>query len=357
MSVEYIAESDKLTEFCKELLIQYGMSSSDALVLAQSLVTADMRGVKSHGVIRIQLYLDQIRTGSINVNARLCLLKETATTAVLDGDNGSGQVISQKAVALARDKAQKSGLSFVTVRRSNHFGAAGYWSQLLAGEDMIGFAATNTQPVLAAPAGKTAILGNNPFSVAIPSGKHAGFCLDIANGIMALGKIMEYQQLKKPFPENCWLDSQGNPTTDSMANYWSKFIGLPFGLHKGFGLAVIIEAITSLLADGAVAAAIPDAYEVEKKNEVTHSFVAINIQNFSELEAYKQRVDQFIDYLHQCPVREPGERIYYPGEIEQVSYIRSAEKGVRVAQATRDYLIEKAAAKGLDGSQVFLPLK
>ena len=182
-------------------------------------------------------------------------------------------------------------------------------------------------------------------------------CLDISNGVMAFGKIHEYRRLNKPFPENTWLDENGQPTTDPFANDFLKFISLPVGMHKGFGLAVMAEMVSSVLAGGAFAQHIvPEGTTTDENNDTAHCFVAIRIDAFRDSAAYRADVEDYIDFLHHAPTRKEGDRIYYPGEIENIAYEKSVREGVPIPETTRDYLCAKAAEAGIGSAEsVFVP--
>lgn len=357
MPMNYVSSCEKLVKLCTNLFVKHGLTEEDAQIVSRSLVSADMRGVRSHGLVRVELYLNQIKSGVMDPRAEVSVIKETETTALLDGNHGLGAVISERAVAMTRKKANAFSTGFVTVRRSNHFGAAGYWAIEIAGNDMIGFATTNAQPVLAAPNGKNVLIGNNPFSIAVPAGKYSTMCLDISCGVMAMGKIFEHRRLNKPFPEGSWLDKNGNPTTDPYVNNVTEFIGLPFGMHKGFGIAVMVEAITSILAGGLVAAEVPDAYDLNKKNAVTHSFFAMRIDAFRELSEYIAKIEEFIDYLHAAPTCDGTDHIFYPNEIEINNYNKALKEGIVIPSDIKDYLVHAASEIGLEvDSSIFTPV-
>ena len=348
MSRRYSCKGAALESFCTGLFTAYGFDPHAAAAISRQLVSADMRGMPSHGVVRVEMYLTHARKGAIDPTAKPEIVKETPTTAVIEGHKAAGAVTSELGAELARKKAEAYGLGFVTVRNSNHHGTCAYWGLQMAQRDMIAFVASNTPPFLAAPVSKQAVIGNNPISVVVP-GNSTHMCLDISNGVMAYGKIHAYRRQHKPFPENAWLDERGNPTTDPFANDLLKFISLPVGMHKGFGLAVMAEAVTSRLSGGLVADQIaPPGADLEENNPTSHCFVAVNIQHFCDLAQYRQSVDRFIGYLHSLPTRNPGERVLYPGEPEAIALEKSMREGISVPEDIRNFLCEKANEAGLE---------
>ena len=347
MSRKYLCDGTALETFCADLFSAYGFRAEDARAIAAQLVSADMRGMPSHGVVRVEMYLTHARKGAIDPAARPELVRDTPTTAVIEGHKAAGAVVSELGAGLAREKARANGLGMVVARNSNHHGTCAYWGLKMAQEDMIAFVASNTPPFLAAPISKQAVIGNNPISVVVP-GSRTHMCLDISNGVMAYGKIHAYRRQNKPFPENAWLDEHGEPTTDPFANDFLKFISLPVGMHKGFGLAVMAEAVTSMLAGGLVADQIaPPGVDLEVDNYTCHCFMAMDIGHFCDPAQYRQSVDRFIEYLHSLPTRVPGERILYPGEPEAAALEKSLKEGVPIPGDVHDFLCGKAREAGL----------
>lgn len=343
MNQQFLCDPNELKKFCTNLFIGYGFNKKHASSMSDCLITTDMRGIRSHGIVRVEMYLTQLKKGAIRVDGVPKVVKETHTTAVIDGDKAAGAPVCDMAIKISREKAGQNGIGIVTVKSSNHFGPAGHWSVKLAGEDMIGFATSNTIPLLAAPVSKKAIIGNNPFSLAVPTGKGNHMSVDISNGVMAFGKIHEYRRLHKHFPENCWLDEKGNPTTDPFATDFLKFISLPFGMHKGFCLAVMVEAITSMLSGGPVAAEIsPPGSDVDANNSTSHTFMAIKLDGFCDPVEYKNRVDRFIDYIHNVKTRNKNDRVLYPGELENDFYAKALKEGIVIPENIKDFLASAA---------------
>ena len=312
----YIVKPDTLVNFCKELFCKNGMDETDAGHLAGALVDNEMRGIKSHGVLRVYQYLKDCAAG-IYVAEDIEIVKETPVSAVVDGKHGIGMAIAGKAVSIARNKAKEFGVGIVSVRNSSHLGAIGEWSLKLAGDDMIGVCISNTPPILSAPTGNTRVIGSNPFSISIPAGDTPAVCLDISNGIMAMGKIAEYKRLNKPLPEGAWLDGRGNPTTDPASGHMEEYIMRPVGSHKGFGLAIIAEILTALLAGGEYGTQIGlNVSDKSKGQPNSHFFFAMRIDMFQDLDKFTERLKEFIDYIHASPTAEGKPPVIMPGEIE-----------------------------------------
>ena len=314
-----------------------GMSEQDAHMLADSLVRADMRGVKSHGLVRIPSYVEQLLSGVASAKSNVEIVHETPFSTVIDGHKGFGAVNSYHAIDLTMKKARACGAAFTVVRNSNHNGAEGLWTYLMSQEkDLISFCATNSVPIVAPVNGVGRGVGSNPFSFSIPANRHANLCLDVSCGHMAQGKIWEYKRLNKKLPENAWMGPDGEITTDP--NKWEvmDYIMLPFGGHKGFGISMIMEALTSALAD----ADFQDSWnDVTTVKPTTHCFAAMRIDAFTDAETYRNRIDKYIDYVHALPVHEGCPTPMFPGEIEANIEAQNWKEGVPVAeQMLRDMM-------------------
>jgi LDH2 family malate/lactate/ureidoglycolate dehydrogenase len=357
METAYLVKHEKLTELGAKIFAACGLAEKDAFTLSESLTRADMRGVRSHGMVRVPSYIQMFKNGDFGVKSSITVVKETPVSAVLDGGNTPGSIVCKKCSEITREKAKKSGMAFTVVRNSNHFGAAGYWSLLLAEKDMIGYITTNSVVTAAAPNGVGRGIGSNPFSWSVPAGRYANICLDVAVGYMAQGKIFEYQRLKKPFPENAWLGPDGEMTTDSTKYNIAEYIMMPFGNHKGFGLGVVGETMTSMLS-GAMFHSLPkNASSAVNYADfpTSHCFLAINISIFEDIDIFREKVDQYIDYLHSLPVKEGAPGVLYPGEIEAKLEAQSEKDGVKIPEKVFDDMLQSAKEKGIDVSSYVFP--
>ena len=344
----YLVKHNLLTEYCKDIFIGFGETPANALIIAESLVDADLRGISSHGVMRVGNYVNRIKGGGARVNPTYKIISETGTTALIDADNGLGAPISEFAVKLAREKAKKNGMAFITVKNSNHNGAAGRWSIRLAGDDMFGMAATSVEPLIAVTGGKSRGIGNNPISYSFPTLSFGNICYDVSCGMLAFGKVYDSRVKNRPLPTNCFLDRDGVMTTDP----FSAFICLPFGGHKGYGLAVVVEMLTSILSGESFCSNIGLQYEKpDEPNRLSHSFMAANIEAFRDILDFKKYADSFIEYLHDLPKAEEVENIYFPGEVENINLTNKLISGVIVQDTIVDELRKLAAEVNIDAER------
>ncbi len=330
----------KLTELITKIFLGSGLSQDDASIIAGALVDANLTGRASHGVLRTKAYVERIQKGGANTTPKIRVLSETSTTALIDGDHALGMLIAHKASLIARKKAAECGVSCIVAKNSNHYGAAAAWTDLMAQDDMIAFCCSNTAPLMAPPGGRDVVLGTNPLCVTVPTASYGNVCLDIATSMVAQGKLFDYRLKHLRLPDGWAVDEKGLPTNDPDA---AAFL-VPFAAHKGYGIAVMIEIMSALLAGGAFGREINDMYrDVEKPNLVSHCFMAIKIDAFRDLEQFKADMDRFVEYLHSIPPAE-GQRVYFPGEIEQISRRKAAEEGLLLPED----LIAELTALGVE---------
>jgi LDH2 family malate/lactate/ureidoglycolate dehydrogenase len=306
-----------------------GIPEEDGAILTESILQADMRGIHSHGVLRLPLYLKRVCTGAVNAKPQCRILQETMATALLDGDHGLGQISGHRAMHLAMEKAEGCGIGAVAVRRGHHFGAAAYYAMMAEQRDMIGIALTNTPPLMAAWGGKTRMVGNNPFAVYVPAGEELPILLDMALSQVAQGKISLAAAKGERIPQDWSTDAQGNPTTDPLAALHG--ILLPSGGHKGFGLAVVIDLLTGVLSGAQYGAHVrtmsgyPDEHQ-----DSGQLYIAIRIEAFRSPEAFKKDVDAYIREMKSAPKAEWAEAIYLPGEQSFLRYRKNIQEGIEL---------------------------
>jgi LDH2 family malate/lactate/ureidoglycolate dehydrogenase len=335
---EKLISVKELQNFCSQCFERLGLSPADAQVTAEGLVAANLRGVDSHGVIRLKVYTDRIRAGGTKLDGQPRTIQEGDSFALLDGDANLGQVISAKAMRLAIEKARVSTIAVVAVRNSSHFGAAAFYGLMAAQAGMIGVATTNSGPFMSPTGGAKRMLGNNPLCVAIPAGRFDPIVLDMATGAVALGTILSAMMDQRRIPLTWGVDAQGRQTDDPKAVVEGGSI-LPLGGHKGYGLSLIIDVLTGLLTGGEFLTSVRGLYRSPQNSQgVSHLFLALRIESFMPLTEFKQRMDEMISALRECPRAPNVERIYVPGEIEQDTARVRLEKGIPLGSALVDEL-------------------
>ena len=343
----YVVDSGKLKEYTTKLFLAAGLAQTDAQAVSELLVHADLRNVRSHGVLRTVPYLEKIQKGGASKTSAYPVVKETTNSAVIDAQGGLGALAGEKAVAIAREKAKTALMSMVVVRNSNHFGMGAHWALKLAGNDMIGFACSTTDLTMGPPGCKEPFMGNNPFAVAFQAGeKYPEFCVDMATSGVALGKCKDLAKRGKPIPSGWMLDKNGNDTTKVEDCYMMT----PMAGHKGFGIALIVELFATLLSGGVLSPDInnqdlPDVPELSSQ-----CFGCINISAFRDLAEFQETAENYIDRLHQIPMKEGAGDAKYPGEIEYTSKLINLKEGVVLPETLTEDLMAIGGELKVDGS-------
>ena len=320
---------DVMQHFMMDVLRGLGVLEDDARICTDVLIASDLRGIESHGVGRLKYYYDRIKWGVQSAQTHLEIVKETETTALVDGHHGMGHVIAHGSMRMAMDKAKRYGLGAVAVRNSTHFGIAGYYPLMAAAEGMMGFTVTNARPAIAPTFGTEPMLGTNPIAFAAPSDMPYPFCFDGATPITQRGKIEVLARAEKPAPEGWLIDAEGNPATDpakilqDLDKGMAAFLplggqGEQFSGHKGYGLATMVEILCASLSEGAFLRDLmgfaPDGSR--RPFMLGHFFLAIDVARFVPPEVSRRITGQIMRDL-QGSRKEPGhEHIYVAGEKE-----------------------------------------
>jgi len=347
-------KQDELMDFVIRYMTKLGVPEEDAKIVGRVLICADIRGVDSHGLIRLGSYYgSRISKGYINPLTPFKIVNETPTTALIDGGNGCGQVVSHKAMKLCIEKAKTSGIAAITVNSSNHFGIAGYYSMMALKHDMIGLCLTNSQPLVAPTYGKTAILGTNPISVAVPSYSRYPYLLDMATSAVAYGKIQLYEKKKEHIPIGWGVDEDGNVTNEpSKIRPGGHGALLPLGGmditagYKGYGLALLVEILCSTLSGGKFLTQVGGPAKPEPTG-VSHFFMALNIEAFRPIIDFKKQMDDMIGLLKNSPLAVGREEILVAGEKEFAYAEFNEEHGVPLIKPIVDELKEEGDKIGV----------
>ncbi|MCD6418843.1 Ldh family oxidoreductase [bacterium] len=317
---------DALRNFVVDVFKSVGVRQEDAEITADVLITADKRGIGSHGVARLRRYVNGLKSGIMKADAEMKILKETPNTLLISGGDGLGQPVSYRSMKLVIEKAKENNVAFAAVRNSNHYGIAGYYSMMALDEDLLGISITNSAPLVVPTFGKDAVIGTNPISIAVPAGKERPIVLDMATSTVPRGKLEVYNRLGKPLPITWATDEYGIPTQDAarvLENLLERKGGglLPLGGgeeetggHKGYGLSVMVDVFSGILSGGAFGLNI-----YGKKGEppnVCHFFGAIDIEAFIDRDTFKSMVDDYVKMLKNASKREGAQRIYIHGEKE-----------------------------------------
>ncbi|MGZ8500515.1 MAG: Ldh family oxidoreductase [Candidatus Binatia bacterium] len=320
---------EKLIRFVSRSFEKLGVPAADAEIAANVLVASDLRGVDTHGVIRFNphaWYVKWLRDGAMTAKPNIRVVTENASTALLDADNGMGFVAGHRAMGLAINKAKESGVGFVTVRNSRHYGMSAYYSMLALPHDMIGIAMTNASRQVVPTFGREARFGTNPISFAVPAKDERPFVLDMATTTAAAGKLELAIRLGKQVPTGWALNERAEPTTDPKVAQQARRL-LPLGgsresgSHKGYGLGILVEILCGVLT-GTVTAL--NANQEPRG----HFFGAINPAAFRPAAEFTADMDRLIRELRSTPPVEGESRVYVAGEIEFETAEERAERGI-----------------------------
>ena len=336
---------EALKEFCEEVLRAAGIPERDARIVAASLVDADLAGMKSHGVTRLNDYLLRMEQGLMAITTKIDIVRESPSTALLDANDGWGQVASERAVELVVEKAREVGSAWVGVRNSNHNGTAAYWTIKIAREGMVGICSMNTSPVMAAHGSKLPTLGTNPLSIAVPSSSGRSVVLDMATSNQARGKIILAAKNNDPIPEGWAITSEGLPTTD--AREALKGSVLPLGGPKGSGLAIMLDILTGVLTGAEFGAQMPRMYDDPQPQRVGHMFSAISIEAFMPMTEFLSRMDQKERETREGPSAPGFERVSMPGDGTHERMAMYRESGVPLTDEVYDDLLAAAGRYGV----------
>ena len=333
----YLVSSKDLERFEEKLFEAVGLRAADAHSVAALLVHADLRNVRSHGVLRTKPYLDKILGGGAKKDSTYEVVHETPNTAVIDAAGGLGALAGEKAVKLAREKAKAHGIGMVSVRNGNHFGMGGYWALKLAGDDMIGFACSTTDLTMGPPNCKMPFMGNNPFSIAFKAcDAYPEVCVDMATSGVALGKAKDLDKRGLPIPSGWMLDKDGNDTTDIQ----KCFMMVPMAGHKGFGIAFAIELFATLLSGGVLSPDVNNQDLTDTPELSSQCFACFDIAAFRDLEQFRKDAGAYIERLHALPMKPDAGKAKYPGEIEYTNKLANLSRGIELPEALADELEE-----------------
>jgi len=322
---------DALHSFCMEILCDLGVSSAHAQVTSDALTLADSWGTFTHGTKLLIGYAQRLKRGGLRTDTEPQVVKEGPAWAIVDGQATLGQVVSTFAMTKAVELANKSGFGYVGVRNSCHFGAAGVYSSLAAKENMVGLSMANDVPSVAAPGSRTSITGTNPFSYAIPAGKHPPILLDMAISTVAGGKIYAAQQLGKEIPDNWLIGPDGKPTSDASL-YPASACLAPMTAHKGYGLALMIESLSAIMTGASLTWNVGSWMFDDGTKPTNHGgcFIAMNVAAMQPLDKFLARVDGLIDEIHEAPKADGVERLYVPGEMEWERRQKALQDGIKL---------------------------
>ena len=347
----------QLEHFCRDAFEGFGFTPEQAAQITDVLLLADLYGVASHGTQRLLRYHKSIEKGCTKVDAKPEVVFETPVSAVIDGHAGMGQLISVYATNLAIEKAKKSGMAFVTVRNSNHFGIAGYYAKMACDAGMIGICATNSQSIMVHTGSREPILGSNPIAFAMPADPFP-FWFDAATTVVPKGKLEVYHKADKPLQDGWTVDENGESCRDaehalSCIDHIKLGGILPVGgaseasgSHKGYGFSMICELICAIMSQGATS-----NHHVRKPGEgagTCHAFIVVDPAIFGDPQALRDNLSVFLQELRDAKRADENVPIYTHGEKEAIAYEKHLREGIEVDISTVGEMFDICRYLGMD---------
>ena len=329
-------DDGELRRFVGQILRGSGVADDCADRVAEGLVRADLRGVSSHGVARLEAYVEKFEGGGFNPDPEVAIAALGDATAVVDADDGPGQVAARAAMETAMELADEAGVGAVTVANSNHFGTAAGYTEYASENDFVGLAMTNVGPDVIPFGGATPFLGTNPISFSVPTDREFPITLDMATSVVAMGKIQEVARREDTeIPAEWAVDAAGEPTTDPHEAVAVR----PLGGPKGYGLGIVVDVFSGLLSGAGPSPSVGPLYdEYDKPMRLGHFLAAVDVETFRDVASFKRDVGDYVDELKAVEPRDGFDEVMVPGEIEAKRLREQRETGVELRPGTVESL-------------------
>jgi LDH2 family malate/lactate/ureidoglycolate dehydrogenase len=325
-----------LKGFCQQAYQKVGVPEGEAAIVADLLVRSDLRGVETHGVTRLPIYIQRLQKGYVRTVCQMTKVKEKGPVVYLDAHGSMGHISASKGMEMAIAKAEEFGIGFVSVKDSGHFGVAGLFPMMALKKDFIGNVVSNSAPMMFPWGGKERIIGNNPLAYAFPTAKYPAVVLDFSLSVVSSGKLILCRKKGERIPLGWAVDKEGVPTEDPFAGYEGGGSLAPVGGHKGYGLVIAHELLTAVLTGGKLTKDIKSLYEEDPSRiqGTCHSFMAIDPDCFLGRDEYKKSVDRYIESIKGSAKAKGTEEILVPGEPEYRTEQKFLKEGIPVSANT-----------------------
>lgn len=332
-------DSEQIRKFCEQYFAKIGIPKNDTKLLTDVLLEADLKGINSHGILRVPHYSERLLNGSIKSKPDMKFCKVGDSSMILDADDGMGHVAAAKAMEKAVDIAGKSAVGTVSVVNSSHFGIAGYFSEIAAAKNMIGIVMTHTDANTAPYGASESYIGSNALAFSAPTNESYYFTVDFSFAKISYGKIYNAKLKGLQLPEGSAIDCEGNFTVDP-----DKVEHLcPAAEHKGYGMLLMIEIMCSLLTGIPFCRYVNDMYkDMENPRKLGHFIMAIDISKFNNIEIFKKSISKMISDIHFLKTDSNSSHVYVHGEIEYLNKTENISKGIPL----EDSLVEELSSLG-----------
>ena len=340
---------DDLKLFCKQVYVRVGVPEDEAEIVAGLLARSDLRGVETHGVMRLPIYIQRLQKGYVRAVCKITTVKEKGSTAFFEAHGSLGHVVAHKAMEIAIQKATEHGIGWVSVKDSGHFGAVGLFPMRALEKDFIGYVVTNSAPIMAPYGGRERILGNNPLSFAFPTVQYPPIVLDMSISVVSAGKLILCRKKGEKIPLGWAYDKDGFPTEDPYEGYEGGGFLAAIGEYKGYGMILVHEMLTSILTGGKWTQHIKSLYEEDKTGiqGTCHSFMAIDPECFTGREEFKKEMDRYIKSLKESAKAQNVTEILMPGEPEYRTESERLKQGIPLESTTLQELVTLGKSLGI----------
>jgi ureidoglycolate dehydrogenase (NAD+) len=342
---ETVVPRAKLTAFAAACLEKLGLSAGDAALVAETLVAANLRGVDSHGIVRLPHYATRLRNGTIKPRPRISVERTGAATAIVEGDAGMGQLVAARAMREAIELARASGVGAVGARNSSHCGACAYFVELAVKEGLVGIALTHSDAIMVPPGMKRIFLGSNPIAFGAPGANGSDVIIDLATTNVAWGKIIVARQKAEPIPSDWGVNGEGRPTTDP-----AGVVGLaPMAGHKGYALALMVEVLCAQLTGVPFGTHVTKMYgELDKPRNLGHFMLALDAARFTDPALFRAQIELMLAEIRSEAPADPERPALAPGDPERRCAEERARHGIPLGEAVLGELNALASELGVE---------
>lgn len=341
-----------LKAFCCRAYMKAGVPAAEAEIVAGLLARSDLRGVETHGVTRLPIYIERLQKGYVRKECQLTPVKDKGPTALLEAHGSMGHIVAYRAMEKAIAKAKDHGIAWVSVKDSGHFGVAGLFPMMAAEKDFIGYIVSNSAPMMFPLGGRERIIGNNPMAYAFPADQYAPVVLDFSLGVVSSGKLILARKKGEKIPLGWAVDKEGLPTEDPYEGYEGGGSLMPVGGHKGYGMALVHEMLTAVLAGGKWTRGIKSLYQEDETGiqGTCHSFTVIDPDCFIGRDEFKREMDRYVKSIKESAKAKNCEEILVPGEPELRTETERLKDGIPIAPATMKELTTLGESLGISPS-------